>query len=147
MTNFSTNQKLMALSWKQPYAELMLHGKIETRTWHTYYRGWVLICASKVSYNSQQLLDISGPDQYKRIDMANIPMAYRLLKGQAIGIGKLVDCYKMKSQDEDKCYVEWAPNLWCHVYEQVSRIEPFSWKGTQGWKTVDQETKNKIKLI
>jgi hypothetical protein len=50
--SFPIDQKLMALSWKQPYAELMLHGKIETRTWQTKYRGWVMVCASKQPYET-----------------------------------------------------------------------------------------------
>lgn len=41
---------IRALSTKQPYASLMLHGKVETRTWDSKYLGWVLICASKQAY-------------------------------------------------------------------------------------------------
>lgn len=146
MTNFSTDQKLMALSWKQPYAELMLHGKIETRTRKTNYRGWVLICASKAGYNPNQLLNIAGVLQIGRITDILGPLGY-MSGGDAIAIGKLVDCRPMKSQDEDKCFVEWQSNLFCHVYEQVARIEPFHWRGAQSWKEVDQETKNKIRIL
>lgn len=145
MTNFSTDKKLMALSWKQPYAELMLHGKIETRTWHTYYRGWVLICGSQSGYTSKQIENISGIIQKGRIheSLRNA----NIIGGYAIAIGKLVDCRPMQKEDEDKCFVEFYPDLYCHVYENVQAIEPFPWKGTQGWKEVDPETKNKIKLI
>jgi hypothetical protein len=45
------NQEIRALTWKEPYASLMLHGKIETRTWYTKYRGLVLICAGLKHYN------------------------------------------------------------------------------------------------
>lgn len=140
------NIEVRALSWKQPFASLMLHGKIETRTWNTKYRGLVLICASKAPYSESQLMDLSdwqcvritkalkGTDYYK---------SYPL--GKAIAIGRLVDCRPMKKEDEEKCYVKYRSDLYCHIYEDVKAIAPFEWKGSQGWKKLEQETINKIK--
>ena len=48
-------EPIKALSWKQPYASLMLKGKIETRSWPTNYRGLVLICASKAPYSIKEI--------------------------------------------------------------------------------------------
>lgn len=142
------SSKVLALSWKQPYAQLMLHGKIETRTWKTDYRGWVLICSSSMGYKEQQVINISGYYQKKRIFHE---ICYKnedlMLCGVAIAIGKLVDCRPMTKQDEGKCFVKYHPDLFCHVYENVQPIQPIPWKGTQRWKEVDMETKRKIVLL
>lgn len=55
--------ELRALSWKEPFASLMLLGKIETRVWDTKYRGLVLICASKQIYTADEIRHISGDEQ------------------------------------------------------------------------------------
>lgn len=147
---FRPSDKLLALSWKQPFAELMLHGKIETRTWSTKYRGWVLICASKSGYNFNQVHNIAGDRQIVRITeklRRNFsPFVSHRRAGVAIAVGKLVDCRPMKEEDEDRCFVQFHPDLYCHIYEGVTPIDPFPWKGTQGWKEVDIAIKNQIKL-
>lgn len=148
---FTPEQPLRALSWKQPFADLMLHGKIETRTWPTKYRGWVLICASKKPYNHKQILSISGL-QTRRI-RETLPMLYDLYLndhlGKAIAIGYLTGCRPMIKKDEDRCFVQYHSDLWCHVYESVIPLrEPMPWKGSQGWRDVPLEFKNTIyKLI
>ena len=144
---FTPDQKLLALSWKQPYAELMLHGKVETRTWSTKYRGWVLICASKVSYTNDQIFNISGHTQGNRIpDILGFNrMVLRL--GRAIAIGYLCDCRPMMPEDENDCFVQYYPDLFCHAYENVQAIKPFPWKGTQGWNEVSEEIKESILII
>lgn len=143
---FTPDQKLMALSWKQPYAELMLHGKIETRTWEAKYRGWVLICASKAGYTTDKLRDISGATQMYRMGhfLAKEKPAY---EGKAIAIGRLVDCRKMLREDADSCFVNFTSELYCHVYADVKAIQPIPWHGTQGWKEVSEEIKNQIVFL
>lgn len=159
------NTELRALSWKQPFASLMLHGKIETRVWDTKYRGWVLICASKSPYNYDQTRHISGYEQYLRI--------YETLKlggakglwptfGKAIAIGRLVNSWPMKYQHSDLCFVEYhepwlhtsaktgkkiCKRLWCHVYEDVQPIEPMTWHGSQGWTGCSDYLKQQINII
>jgi hypothetical protein len=141
---------ILALSWKQPYAQLMLHGKIETRTWKTNYRGLVLICSSIKGYNSFQIEDISGnmnkiilailrPDQ----DCA-IPSPYPF--GEAIAIGRLIDCRPMVRVDEFKTFVLYRPSLYCHIYEDVTAIKPIPFKGSQKWQKVSQDIINQIKF-
>lgn len=165
---WTPDQKLLALSWKQPYAELMLHGKIETRTWNTNYRGWVLICASKKGYDPFEVWEISGEKQAIRITNVIGRNADHHLNGYksgiAFAIGYLVQCYIMRPDDQDSCYVKyWLPKkvtkvrkdltiktvtkrLYCHVYDYVQAIEPFPWKGSIGWKEVTPEIKNQIKF-
>ncbi|CAB4218363.1 hypothetical protein UFOVP1596_17 [uncultured Caudovirales phage] len=138
--------EIRALSWKQPFATLMLHGKIETRTWPTKYRGLVLICASKQPYGFNTIKEIAGDYQYNRIMelIIDVPLHY----GHAIAVGKLVDCRPMWKDDEDACFVQYFPSaLWCHVYEDVRAIEPMPFKGKQGWGKLDQEFINRIKFL
>ncbi len=140
-----------ALSWKQPYCSLMLppHNKVETRVWHTKYRGWVLMCASQVPYSHDQLIDIAGEHQADRIYRAYGETDRRtsLPYGVAIGIGLLVDCYPMQQEDEDNCFVEYNPKLFCHVYENVHPIMPIPWKGKQGWSTVPKSVLEQIIIL
>lgn len=160
--------ELRALSLKEPFASLMIHGKIETRTWKTDYRGYVLICSSKKPYTPNEVMDISGEPQYKRIrEVLRFEGEDRMMetRGHAIAVGKLVDCRPMDPLDEDKCFVQYQEpwlvarkgkglypdaipkQLWCHVYEDVRWIKPIPWVGTQGWKKLDPEFQEQIEYI
>lgn len=140
-------EEIRALSWKQPYASLMLHGKIETRRWATPYRGLVLICASLKEYTDEQLDLLAGDKQVSRIINTLSPIKIEETNGTAIGIGRLVDCRLMKKSDEDKCFVQYSPDLWCHIYQEVKAIEPFPWKGSQGWRKLTKEIRDQIIII
>lgn len=138
-------EEVRYLGWKQPFASLMLYGKIETRTWPTKYRGLVLITASKQPYHMEQYADISG-EQYQNIwDVLGNPED--VILGHAIAVGRLVDCRKMLPEDAAKCFVKYYPDLYCHVYEDVRAIEPFEMKGAQGWRKLTNEVLSKIKYI
>ncbi len=161
----NTEETMRALSWKRPYAGLMLppFNKIETRTWNTKYRGLVLICASQKAYGIDSVLNISGEKQLCRI----INMASELSKGyskygHAIAVGRLVNCRPMKKEDEDRCFVEYREpwivtsaktgkqrlvKLYCHEYENVRAIELIPFKGAQGWSEVCPGLVNKIKYL
>jgi len=149
MTDLFGDKELRALSWKEPFASLMLHGKIETRTWATDYRGLVLICASKKPYNREQVYEIAGGDQYRHIEeiieKKNIDADSTL--GHAIAVGELVDCRLMQLKDEEACFVEYYSDLWCHVYEDVRPIKPIPFKGVQGWKKLDKSFHDQIKYL
>lgn len=144
---FNTDQKIMALSWKQPFANLMLHGKIETRTWSTNYRGWVLICASKMPYDSHLLLNIMTKDNFLAMEDLFKQNGYPVLHKVAMAIGCLVDSRPMQPEDSEKCFVRYYKDLYCHVYENVQPIKPFAWKGTQGWKELNLEQKQLIHIL
>jgi hypothetical protein len=131
----------------------MLIGKIETRTWKTNYRGLVLICSSKKFYTDSQVEEITGKallnkmlDGFRWLDSISKEMDY-FKDGFAIGLGKLVDCRPMVEADEEKTFVKFNPKLYCHIYENVIPVKPFEFKGCQGWKTLDEETKNRIILL
>ncbi|HOP03874.1 MAG TPA: hypothetical protein PL017_05565 [Tenuifilaceae bacterium] len=144
-----SSSKIMALSWKEPYASLMLHGKIETRTWPTKYRGLVLICVSKLPYSKQQVELISGVYQQNRLNeiLRKSDWKPATNSGMAIAVGRLLECRAMKPVDEDDCFVSFNPNLFCHFYVDVNPIKPFPWKGKPGWKNVPQEIIRKIEFL
>ena len=145
----NNTEPILALSWKQPFATAMLFGKIETRTWKTNYRGLVLICTSKKPYKiSIARKNICGDHLFSKMAYAFNRNTVTLdLNGYAIAIGRLVDCRKMKPEDEDKCFVKYREDLFCHVYEDVNQIKPFIWKGKQGWTKVSPEIIQDIKLL
>ena len=165
MVDIFGQEPIRALSWKEPYLSLMLHGKTETRTWNTNYRGLVLMCGSLAPYPFEVVNNkISGSHQTNRIwetlDYdSNFKTKYC---GKAAAIGRLVDCRPMTKADEDKCFVQYKEpwfemksnknkitgiikitnkqkKLFCHIYEDVREIKPFDWKGSQGWGKVDQK--------
>ena len=138
-----------ALSWKEPYGSLMLppYNKIETRTWDTSYRGLVLICCSKKQYSADQVINISGNNQFARIAAVMMSGELKTNDGMAIAIGRLIDCRLMGSNDTEKTFTLWYPHTYCHVYTDVTPIVPFPWKGSQGWRTVPKSIIDQIKLV
>ncbi len=141
---------MKALSFKQPYAWLMLHGKIETRPWDTQYRGQVLICASARAFSWDQVEDISGEWQFGRIlKLMQDHNTTRPLQpdGVAIAVGELVDTHPMYPHDEDQAFVQLDTRLYSHIYANVRPIQPFPFKGAQRWKNLDQSTIDQIKYL
>ena len=145
-------EEIKALSWKDPYGFLMLHDKIETRSWNTNYRGLVLICITKKPYRKQEVMKISGINIFNKI--IKIISNYRAVTessisanaGNAIAVGELINCRSMKKEDEEKCFVKYYPELFCHVYKDVTPIIPFPWKGKQGWSNVPEDIVKEIKF-
>ncbi len=140
------NEPIRYLGWKQPYAQLMLYGKQETRTWHTNYRGLVLITASVGAYRPDELLRISGVEQLHRIELflhSDWTTNKSILRGHAIAV-RLVDCQPMLKEHEDVCFVEHKEGLWRHIYEDVVPIQPVPYKGAQGWRKVEPNFLHKI---
>lgn len=158
-----TPSTIRALSWKQPYGLLMLHGKIETRTWNTTYQGLVLLCASQKEYSPGAVELISGEFQYSRIikileeqyfsKIAKSRIREKKLQtqvfhsGQAFAVGRLIYSRPMFKSDEDKAFVRHYPNLYCHIYTDVTPIKPFPFKGVLGWKSVTQEQIDRIEFL
>ena len=141
--------EIRALSLKEPYASLMLYDKIETRPRITNYRGWVLICASKVPYSDEDIRRISGAEDYHRI---YVTLDYYLDNhitdnlGKAIAVGYLSECRLMQEADSKKSFVKFNRGIYCYVFEHVQPIKPFNWQGSQGWKTLTSEQRQLIEL-
>lgn len=140
--------EVRSLSVKQPYASLMLPPvlKVETRSWYTHYRGWVLICVSQQRYLPWQMIDISGREQLERMDVILDGRQADLdrMQGMAIGIGRLVDCSLMRPEDEHSCFVRYKPDTYCHIMRDVSPIIPFGFSGSTGYRLIDEYWKRKI---
>lgn len=141
-------EAIQALSWKPPFASLMFHDKIETRTWVTQHRGRVLILSSGSSYSEEELKDMCTDKQIIRIKNIIELEPFNSLNGYAIGVGVLYDCRPMIPDDEEKAFVKYNPKLFSHFYRKVQRIEPFKLKGAQKWMNVnDQSILSKIKIL
>lgn len=162
--SFYKGLPILALNWRQPYLNLMALGKIETRTWPTNFRGYVLMCGSKKAYSNHDVLCISGNYQFGRI-MNCDPVQ---VNGKALFLAELVNCRPMAPADDDECYVQYKEpwteikernqtyydglidnvgmtiktnvlvkkKLWCHEYKNVTAIEPIDFSADQGWRFV-----------
>lgn len=147
-------EPIRALWWKQPYGTLMLHGKIETRVWHSRYQGLVLICTSKAPYSINEAMQISGINAHAIDSVINKIEGYTRFKpfdhlplGQAIAIGRLVESRPMLARDEQFAYVKYNSALYSHVYTDVTPIKPFPLKGKQGWKKLDSGIWDSIEFV
>lgn len=136
-----------ALTWKQPYAELMLHGKLETRTWATPYRGIVLLCAGVNAYSLKHLEQVAGSLELLN-DIMNTHNAWLGHEhiGHAFAVGRLVDCRPMQKEDEPKAWVGYRNGLYVHEYQDVTPIKPFPWRGALGWRTLTEDQRRLITL-
>jgi hypothetical protein len=136
-------ETIKAFTVLQPYASLLTSGikTIETRTWSTGFRGWLLICAGKRELGS---IDDLPPALRDRLAEAEFGRPFesgdRLPTGVAVGLVKVVNCIPMPQGTSQVVADEWA-RACCDPYEpafgfvceQAYRIKPFSVKGQQGF--------------
>ncbi len=123
---------MKALTICQPYPRLILIGEkpVENRTWHTAYRGTLLIHAGK---SREWLCDSDERDAVTAGDT--------LAFGAIVGICKLAACLTIEDIESGR-YDEEFPQLvgrahcsgpWCWVLTEVTRLEiPIPWKGALG---------------
>lgn len=129
----------------------MLNGKEnETRNRITSVRGIVLICAGLSYYKTDQLVKMCGDIQYERLLYyigGDVFKLYRENRGKAIGVGRLVNSYKMRRADADGAFVRCDNDLYVHKYIEVRPIKPFPYTGKQGWSILTDEQKKLIELL
>lgn len=136
------------LTWHQPFASLMLHGKKETRPAITCVRGTVLILASQNAYIEPVLRDMCGDRLLSLINETLKNEPTRDLRGMAIAIANLTGCRAMTQADEKTCFVRWMPGKYIWEFTDVKRIKPFHMKGKQGWGILsDYKILNQIEII
>jgi hypothetical protein len=138
-----------ALTWKEPFATAMLRGKSkETRTWKVYPRGLVLICSGMAMYSTDQLIEICGIGNFDRLCtiVGDRQRIFSLTRGKAIAIGRLVECWPMKQEDEAEAFVK-LNRLYVHKYVEIRPINPFPFRGKQGWTILTEEQKNQIEFL
>lgn len=163
------SSEVRSLTWKQPFASLMLHEKQETRTWHAKYRGLVLITAGLGVYTSKEIEDMCGDHNTNRIieRLFDIPVKGKPFSwpfnfqgcsatptGHSVAIGRLQTSISakeyhtdlLKKHFEDETYVLWKSGLFIHIYSEVIPVVQIPWKGHQGWRILTPEQKQLIKL-
>lgn len=152
---------IRTLGLYQPFAGLMLYGKIETRWIRADIKppfplGKYLIYATKKKYNLDVLSVICG-DQHKRVvDIACSDKNDSCdITGSAICICDLVKRIDpLTPEYEQQAFVTVPASFTddCYrmvglVFENVQRIEPFPFKGKQGIGFLSDEDKAKIKVL
>ncbi len=165
MADLFGNEVIRTLGLYQPYAQLMLHGKIESR-WikmgkkPPFPLGRYLLYATKKSYSIPEFNHIAG----KYADDARQTLkGDQIFNGYAIGIGKLVKVQQFDMRDGLKAWVDiekLEPELqhkpyiaidyhilWGLHFEDVQRVNPFPFKGKQGVGFLDDELKKRIQII
>jgi hypothetical protein len=157
-------QRIRTLGLYQPFATLMLHGKIETR-WVGSSRngklkkppfpfGKYLIYSTKKAYDYFEVLNIAGKHHAEILKLeAGEDWATYHLKGCAICIGDLVDIIDPIKKTTKNTFVKYAPALnGCRrvglVFQNIQRIKPFEFKGgKQGIGFLHWTDVEKIEII
>lgn len=148
---FAQGTIIRTLGLYQPFASLMLHGKIETRLIEVgkkppFKEGKYIIYSTKKKYSSEEVYNIAGALQQARIDhsLSHEPTKYNIQ--QAICIGDLVEVRPMAETDEDSAFVQYhgiikklVPDRgmvpykqWCLIFRDMKRIVPFDFKDANG---------------
>lgn len=169
--NTSEPAPIRTLGLYQPFASLMLHGKIETR-WVLEGRkppfplGKYLFYSTKKSCSNEQLFDWCGNEMYDYILKVLKNEDTKRLHGFALAIGDLVRVRELKSCEEDIAFVKFVgkktffdtisgvllnPRVkiqWALVFDNVKPIQPFGWDfGAQGIGRVPESEMSKIKFL
>ena len=149
MTDLFGQEAIKALTWKQPFATLMLYGKLETRSWATTYRGLVLICVGKEKPDHTETLRLAGEGGFKLINefYQKHKINPELVLGKAIAVGRLTRCRAMQPGDAKAAFVDYVPGLFIHEYTDVRRIEPVAFTRSQRWQNLDPDFLESLKFI
>jgi len=131
------NMEVRVLTWKLPYAELMLPpmNKLETRTYSTKYRGWVLLHVAQKPFTSEDVLSLSSLAGWERIYSVleeNGKYPYQDVEGCCIAIGWLKDVRPMKPEDAHQAFVNYEPNRFVWEFNDWHNIRPFEHEGRLG---------------
>lgn len=107
---------MKALSLRQPWASLIAEGRktIETRTWHTHYRGPLAIHASARSHGD-------------------------LPTGGIIALAWLYDCRPMTEADEEQACIALYDGAYAWLLENVEPVPLIPCKGMLGLWTPPTE--------
>jgi len=123
---------LKAITLWQPWASLMAFGdkKIETRSWHTRYRGPLAIHAAKkiVPYTN---IEILSAIESHGLNCRKLPT------GAVLAICELVDCKKIGIHNRpdmpERAYGDYAPGRYMWITKELTALsEPITARGYQG---------------
>lgn len=127
---------MKAISLWQPWASAIALGfkKIETRHWKTSYRGSLLIHAAKkkIQWPSIQIQTL-----FKGIAF----QPYELPLGKIVCKVNLIDCQKIfihnRPEGTEKFLGDYTPGRYMWIMDNIEPIDPFDYKGSQGFFEVD----------
>lgn len=134
---------IRSLPLQQPFASLIRHGKIETRTWNTHIRGRVLIYSTKKAISLEEMIQrYCDMDMVKRINKKLRRDHTKDLLGYALAVVDLVDVRLMTKKDEADCYINYKEGVYCHIYQNLTILDPFEFSppvGTRKWGIVKDQ--------
>lgn len=149
-----TNMRTIGLY--PPFAQLMLHGKVETR-WvkkgkkPPFPLGAYLIYATKRSYTYYEVVSISGKNITEWI-LNTLKYPWRQDAGYMICVGELIEVYPMKPEDEGTTFVKYEESethtRWCLRFKDVQPVVPYIWShGKQGIGFLPESEVLNIKIM
>lgn len=157
-------ETIRTLGLYQPYAQLMFHGKIETRwirqgTKPPFPLGEYLLYSCKQEYPVQTVSQMAGEKQFKRIK--ELTHGATLLKGHALMLGTLKKIIYVVPGMENETFVMYqGPQQYVNkrgnivtrvrvglIFENIRAIKPFPFKGKQGVGILSDQDRAKIKLF
>lgn len=96
---------MKAISIKEPWASMIFRGEktIETRTWKTKYRGWLLLHASQRPKSP--------------------------ISGKVFALVNLDSCVPMTAEHEEKACCDVYDRAWAWIFKGVIPLKPFPFKG------------------
>lgn len=115
----------VALTIKQPWAELIAHGfkDIENRSWPTKFRGWVLIHASKRD-DQDEWDSARSLIQSRKILIGR--SSEKFGRGGVVGVARIVDCVRESSSP-------WFVGEFGFVLADASPLPFFACRGALGF--------------
>lgn len=127
---------MKALTVKQPWAYLIVtgHKKIETRSWHTAYRGDLAIHASMTLSPAGAML----------VDDLRLAPANGYEVGQVLGVVELVDCvridrrFALALERDEEALGNYEPGRWAWMLERPRTLRtPVAARGQLGLWEID----------
>jgi len=148
-------EHIRTLGLYQPFATMMLHGKVETRWVRKYRRppfplGKYLIYSTQKKYKYPELCSISGVGFAEQIESINFNDVTGHMRGYAIAFGELKAVVDMTEEMEQQCFVRYAESEDYRLVAlkfDLQRIVPFRFKGKQGVGKLHWTQHEKIKII
>lgn len=150
--------QIRTLGLYQPFAGLMVSGKIETRRVKTGRKapfpiGYYLLYATQKEYPLDKVKTISG-NQYSKILQirADDPTSLCQITGHAICIGQLCKRFRIFDNSfDEKTFVQYYFDpeyaLIGLEFRDVRKIAPFPFRGKQGVGFLSADDRAKIKFI
>ena len=149
--------KMKAITLWQPWAQLIVMGakKIETRGWHTTYRGEILIHAAKKPVSDCFKLMTGDAILQMHIAMAERRMMRSDIAGYyptgvIVGKARLADCVQItekyamelvKRNPQEYAFGDFTPGRFAWVLEDVEQFQqPIPASGKQGLWTWEGES-------